>query len=592
MLDVVNYFTSSTSLDMSKMHEVKYAEVYLVEIQNIEKTLLLHIRKLLSDKTDSLIFFFIEDSQNLMLFQLATLLNVKSIFTPKHETQKIISSIDAEILLKKTTAQDREIVGVLSNTISFMVFDKDSLVFASKRVLDEFESSDLLILDLNLCSKIDLKPFLKNDMTKEQSISLKEGLKHYSITSIGSKISSNRYIFIQEILQNEGSIFDNIKNRIFFIEALKERLFQKKQKAHSIITMSIENIAILEKFWGGYEIEMAIGNLLLQIELDQESILAQYNNKLYIALLDGIDFEDAKKKAHAIQRQLEEYSAKEEIKPTVGLYVFDINGFELNDVLKIVSDISKDKISSINIEGKKIYSLLNIDSNLDEESAIDQLLQSTFVNNTPLKLLNIYKGLCINTPSVIVKKTQDEIYVNFEHLQGIVMNFEKETILQSADFTKDIAADVKLIDLKKKIALLKNFRFVNGSAIGRKYSRVTPSQRTPISIITAKGSLSGEILDISMNSIAIKTRLFKNIEELDAANVELRFTLPIRSSEAGYMKLELDAKASFSKCGEDYCKIVMDIEETQAHESILMEYVYDRQKEIITELKKQTIIRS
>ena len=43
-------------------------------------------------------------------------------------------------------------------------------------------------------------------------------------------------------------------------------------------------------------------------------------------------------------------------------------------------------------------------------------------------------------------------------------------------------------------------------------------------------------------------------------------------------------------CDEKYCKIVMHLDEDQAHESILMEYVYSRQKEIITELKKQTTV--
>ncbi|NOR57835.1 MAG: PilZ domain-containing protein, partial [Sulfurimonas sp.] len=197
-------------------------------------------------------------------------------------------------------------------------------------------------------------------------------------------------------------------------------------------------------------------------------------------------------------------------------------------------------------------------------------------------------GLCINTSSSIMKKTDQEVYVTYEQLQGTVMQFEKETVIQSSNFTKDIVADVKFIDSKKKLALLKNFRFVLGSANARKYSRVTCSQRTPISIIHDRGTLNGEVLDISMNSIAIKTRLYQQIDSLNFSSVTLNFTLPVSSNENGYMKLTLTAEVIFTICDEEFCKVVVNLDEDQANEAILMEYVYNRQKEIIVELKKQT----
>jgi hypothetical protein len=187
-----------------------------------------------------------------------------------------------------------------------------------------------------------------------------------------------------------------------------------------------------------------------------------------------------------------------------------------------------------------------------------------------------------------MKKTDHEVYVTYEPLQGTVMQFEKNTVIQSSNFTKDIAADVTYIDSKKKLALLKNFRFVHGSANARKYSRVTCSQRTPISIVHHKGTLNGDILDISMNSIAVQTRYHPSINAIKATKASLKFTLPIASSEEGFLKLTLTAEVIFTMCDEEFCKVVVNLEEDQLHEAILMEYVYNRQKEIIVELKKQT----
>ena len=189
---------------------------------------------------------------------------------------------------------------------------------------------------------------------------------------------------------------------------------------------------------------------------------------------------------------------------------------------------------------------------------------------------------------MIVKKTDQEIYVTYVQLQGTVMHFEKSTVIQSSSFSKDIIADVTYIDFNKKFARLNNFRFIQGNANARKYSRVTCSQRTPIAISHAGGTLSGEILDISMNSIATKVRIYKRIDSLKHSKVTLNFTLPISSAEDGFIKLTLSAKVIFITSDNEFSKIIVTLDEDKMSESVLMEYVYSRQKEVISELKKQT----
>ncbi len=362
------------------------------------------------------------------------------------------------------------------------------------------------------------------------------------------------------------------------------------QNLLGITTIQIENMANLRKDWSEYDIEIAIRDLLLEIEIGikAHTLLAQYDNGLYITLFEGLDFEAIKEQANVIQTHIKNYTSKQKIKPIIGLYTFEINNLELNDILKTISKISTETITQQDIETKKLHRTISIDENLDDERAIDIFLQTTFTNKVPIKLLNIYKGLCINTSSTIIKKTDQEIYVTYVQLQGTVMHFEKSTVIQSSGFSKDIIADVTYIDFKKRFARLKNFRFVQGSANARKYSRVTCSQRTPITISHGGGTLSGEILDISMNSIAIKTRLYKRIDSLKVSKITLNFTLPISSAEDGYMKLKLTAEVIFTTCDDEFCKVVVNLDEDQASESILMEYVYSRQKEVIVELKKQT----
>ncbi len=580
-------FASCEHLDISEIDSVREDELYLVEIDKSEKTLLLHIKKLLIDKTKSLIYFFINDSHNLMLFQLASLLNVKSIITPKHDTNKIILNIKKDLSLNKTSQLEHTIAKTLMQEHSFMIFNSKELKYASEKLYSEFNCKDLNDVKLKVCSKFDLDDFLNSDTSLENNFAF--------IKSITSDFNGDKFIYVENNLQNKHkdlSEIDFIKNRIYFIEILKEKILERSISKGflGIITAQIENISNLRNFWSEYEVEMAIRDLLLhvEIELDAHTILAQYDNSLYVTLFEDIDFKSTKQRAADIQNHISSYTQKQKIKPIVGLYAFDINDLELNSVLKIISDISKEEISPKDIETQKLHRIINIDNELDEPRVIDIFLQATFTNKTPIKLLNIYKGLCINTSSTIVKKTEQEIYVTYEQLQGTVMQFEKETVMQSSNFSRDIIADVKYIDSKKKLALLKNFRFVQGSANARKYSRVIPSQRTPISLTHDKGTVNGEIVDISMNSIALKTRIYNQLDSLKLSSITLNFTLPIDSNEDGYMKLTLRAKVIFTTCDEKFCKIVVNLYEDQANESVLMEYVYNRQKEIIVELKKQT----
>ncbi len=591
----VGAFESCELIDISNVQSLKNDEIYLVEIDEIEKSLLLHLKKLLAPKTESLIYFFIYNSHSLMLFQLASMLNVKAIITPKHDTDKIISNIKTELQLKKNSKIQNSIAKALIKDECFMIFDLDGLKFASDKLYDEFKCTDLEMVKSKICLELDLAKFLEQNISEEYSFNFTDSTKRYNIRSTTSSYNGDTFIYIESVFQDAKQVssgLDFIKNRIYFIEILKDKILETSisQSLFSIITIQVENMSNLHLYWSEYEIEMAIRDLLLQIEIeiDSHTLLAQYDNNLYLTLFEGLDFESTKQIANTIQTKISTYISKQSIKPIIGIYAFDINNLELNSVLKTISDIAREDISKKDIETQKLYRIIDISNELDDERAIDILLQGTFTNKTPIKLLNIYKGLCINTSSSIIKKTDQEIYVTYEQLQGSVMHFEKETIIQSSNFTKDIIADVPYIDLKKKIALLKNFRFVYGSANGRKYSRVTCSQRTPISIVHQKGTLNGEVLDISMNSIAIKTRLYPNIESLKETQITLKFTLPVSSSEEGYLKLTLTAEVIFTICDEEFCKLVVNLDEDQVHEAILMEYVYNRQKEIIVELKKQT----
>lgn len=587
-------FRSLDKLDISGLKSIKDYDVYFVEIDKVQKEILLHIKQLLLDKTDSLIYFFTNDSRNLMLFQLSSLLNVKTIVTSKSDMTKVVANIKKDIALKKATQLEHIIVESMIHKHCFMIFNSSRLKYASQKLYDDFECKDLDDINLKVCSQFNLQNLLDNTIQCEKSVKFASNSNIYNIDTGFSTLNDYKLIYLYKVyestLHNKLDI-DFIKNRIFFIEVLKEKILERSMSNSNlgIITIQVSNISKLRDAWSEYEIEESIHDLLLEIngDIQPHDLLAQYDNGLHLILFDGLDFEAIKAKALTIQNRILTYTKDKKIKPRVGLYALDINDLELNKILEIISNLSRSEILPEDIKSKILYKIINVNEEMEDKEVIDILLEEIYTNKLPIKLINIYKGLCINTSALIFKKIADEVDVSFQQLQGTVMKIEKSTVIQSSSSSKDIVADVVYIDIKKKFARLNNFRFAQGSVNSRKYSRVTCSLRTPIAILHDRSTFNGTILDISMNSIAVKTRVYDNIESLKLSVVTLNFTLPDNSID-GYVKLSLEAEVKFIICDKEYCKVILNLFENQESESILMEYVYNRQKEIIVELKRQS----
>ena len=299
-----------------------------------------------------------------------------------------------------------------------------------------------------------------------------------------------------------------------------------------------------------------------------------------------MNFTKLNDKAESVYLKLSEFNSEQKHRPMTNIFTIDISSLELNDILATLDNISENKISDKELRNSYIEHISNTQDDMSEEKMIDIQLKRAYKNGSEFKLLNIYNGLCINTSSKIIKITEDSIYVKLENMQGILMRHEKETVMQSSEYLKDIRAIVKYVDLEKNFAILTDFKFLNTNANERKYSRVTCATRTPI-VLSATGiTLHGEILDISINSIAIGIKFTQRAENIGYKDVMLGFVLPTKSHEDGMIKLDLKAKVTLSMCDENSCKVICELYEDSDAEASIMEYVYSRQKELILEIKK------
>jgi len=492
---ILDAFDGSISLDIDNIEKIDDFKIYIVELQNINNKTSLKIKNLFEKKEKALIYFIIPKDYNIMLFQLAILVEVKYLITPNQDTEKVIKVIKSAISSKKEIKLDPNAIGHGSKSIS---------------------------------------------------------------------------------------------DRLTFVEMLKNKLINKNTSNNnlSVITVGIQDEKRLLKNVGRDNLENFLAGLLsyMDLKLEKKLIFSQYDRDFYIAFYDDIKFEDIKKIAYDFYCDSIKYISEKEFKLLIDIFVFNLDGLEFSDILDKL-----DEIEHKTLNAEETSSFIQGVSDSDVEISAKHILEDAFKNKISFKLLNLYNGLCINTPSQIIKLKNESIYIKFEQLQGVMMNIDKNTIMQSSSFIKDIEADVKYIDVNKKIALLENFRFLETNANARKYARITPFGRMPISIMVAGSSVVGNVLDLSIKSIAVNAKYTQKIDAIRESNAKVIFNIANSSHEDGYTKLEMNARVIFSTMPDEnnMCKIVCDFDiNDDASEELLIEYVYDRQKELIVELKK------
>ncbi len=591
--EILNSFDRSDSIDISKINSVAPSSIYIVELAKVDKILSAKLKEIFESHSHSLIYFLIAKEYNLMLFQTAFLLKVKTVITQNQDTQKVIIKIKNDLVVHENEYIQNSLGKSLLQTQHFMFYKNNKLFFVSNKIFEDFRCESLEDIEKNVCSKLLLDELLVEDSFMKHSIK-NNYQKDVSYSVRSNSINENEKIIYLEPYMDEKipeRAFSFISNRLSFIELVKDKLIEKSisKKSFSIITLQIENIKKLQTDLSELELQYFLKELLLQVELhlDKKIILAQYDKDFYVALFEDLDFEGLKTKAQDFHNKLLNFFKNHKYNPIIGLYVFDINKHELNDVLTTLRHIQHRTLSEEEINNNIEY-INKVQDEMDSDEALMVSLDSAFTNGIEFKLLNIYKGLCINTSSKIIKMKENLIYVRVEQLQGTLMKHEKETVLQSSSFYKDIRANVKYIDLKKKIAILEKFQFLSSNANARKYSRVSCSTRTPVVLSHPSGTVNGEILDISVNSIAIKAKYREMMEKIKQKDITMTFVLPTNNNIDGFVKLNLKAKVVFILCEDYKCKIVCDLYKDESNEAVFMEYVYNRQKEIITEVKKMS----
>ncbi len=574
------------------------ADILLIEIGDTTKEKLKQLVSIFTKHKPVISYLFANDVENKLLLKFSLHFGCTDVL-PLINQEKLLHAIftknpnklDEKLYLFQKTELEKKI----EQFFPFFLFHGTHLAYANAKAQRLYETNDLSLIESKIHLDEELFNALETSEDTQGHITLNE-TSYLCIIKCFPK-SNEKILTLIGDLPEAQTCYDapTILNRFDFIDKLKDRLAQQSvtHTAISLIFINISNLDKLSKTFKSLALHDAFKNLLNTffhlLEEDQE--LIQWSPNLYIFMAEKRGFEHACEQAKHIQKELFQTNIHEKITPVISTSAMNVKAYDLNSVIEYIEKINTQTLLPDDMTKIDYYEVDYLENIIDENDQIAYLMHNCVNNKIPIKLLNIYKGLCINTTSNILKVASDSYHISCENLQGYAMQLEGETVLQAPNFPKDIRAEISFLDIKRSFAIIKNLSFLTNSANSRQHTRVQTSFRTPILIkYSHRSSAQGEIIDISVNSIAMKIKKIFREEELRNNTVHLNFSLPNDTGEYGYVIMNIDATVTYiTQVDEEHTKIVVMLADLpKPYDEYLLHYMYTRQKELIFEIKRAT----
>lgn len=377
-------------------------------------------------------------------------------------------------------------------------------------------------------------------------------------------------------------------NRINFIEILKDAFVIHKSESEPIpvIIIMIENeVKIIEEF--GEDVYNEICKKIFEMakkHFNTMANIALWHKDVFTIIDEGVSIDELKE---CLERLHENVAAQVSVNgaiPILDSFVIDMSKLELNKAISIIDHINQRELLLSDLSHLVYHEVSFDDKSLDMKDQALHYLEKLFLSKSQVKLLNFYKGIRINTIGQIIKIADGMVYMAIEKIQGYAMQIEKSIVIQGTNLPFDIVAEIKIVDIGRKIAIFRNFVPLKASANSRQHIRIQSDHRMHLTITALKNVISASILDISIKSIACRVNNAKGIPPLGTM-VTLHFHLPSKRSDEGVVSMIVTGTVEFIKDMEEYTKVVVLLDLEEPYESFLIEYLYSRQQELISEIK-------
>lgn len=202
-----------------------------------------------------------------------------------------------------------------------------------------------------------------------------------------------------------------------------------------------------------------------------------------------------------------------------------------------------------------------------------------------LRLVNYYKGLPISYPATLVELNNGVLELDVHQQQAVALEATRCTFVKCTHFPHPLLAAVKDVDVRRMMASLHNFSFVEILAERRVSLRLELDPPGDAEILLDGGSVEGKLLDVSLGGFSIRTS--RLCEFAKGSEVRLRVKIPSLIQDS-HTVLEMNSIIVDAAPGQNGGICRFSIDSDPRVEGIISRFIFQRQVDIIKELKEQT----
>jgi hypothetical protein len=231
---------------------------------------------------------------------------------------------------------------------------------------------------------------------------------------------------------------------------------------------------------------------------------------------------------------------------------------------------------------KDIYNLMTVTDVQHDEAAILDVLKGILAGRLKddLRVLNYFKEIPVSYDSDIILIDDGMVELKVHQHQAVVMYVEKLAFLKSKHFPHDVVAKVFKANINKCIGLLHSFSYAQIRADRRRFVRVQITDPIQVNFRRVDATIDGRMVDISIGGLSLECA-----EEIPV-NLESSGILTVPFPNG---KLEMPATLLKIAPHENKWFYIFEIEASARIETAISQFIFQKQVEIIRELKDQIL---
>jgi hypothetical protein len=218
-----------------------------------------------------------------------------------------------------------------------------------------------------------------------------------------------------------------------------------------------------------------------------------------------------------------------------------------------------------------------------QQSFLDRFQELLSLEREPsVTLTNIYKEVPITHAGTLCEVKSRFLELCTCELQLAAINQCKEVYILSPRLGTPVLGQLESIDIRRGLVQLSNFRSAELPEVNRRTVRVRFKKPLQIMMYSGSDRISGVIHDISLGGCCINTLVRKEMSDSDDIHVELKLidqgTGELTSASIPSTVVRVSGDTPPFRCA-------LSFQHTQQTEQFLSVFIYQRQLEILKELR-------